>query len=441
MEKAIKTLVVNGIPYAFFRDNLSLFELDKTDYEKYCKGALCEDDIVAMYQEANAAMDKINIAALQQDLTSVCLILTRRCTLRCKYCYSVDPHGDSSHDMSFSTARKAIDFLVENNPQSKGYGIILFGGEPLMRFDLIKQIIDYCEAEITIKRNKFVGYTMTTNGTIINDEIIEYFKKYNIGVQISLDGLKENHDKNRVFSTGVGSYDTIQNNIGKLMDNECSFMIHGTFDPYIDFFNTIKKLEDQKIPFGYGYTIDTIDNPQKITNYGFAELDDFRKSFDKLVNYYLEKSRNDEPIYCNNLISCITRIKNRMGKAYSCSAGRTAISIMPDGTILPCQNFQKVKPMFQGNILTGGILQNKIHSKNVDTLTECESCWMKYLCGGGCYYERYMQNVSMDFPPQAKCEILKLQMEFFLKLYICLETEGLMSNFEKNIKNDHIRNI
>jgi uncharacterized protein len=152
---------------------------------------------------------------------------------------------------------------------------------------------------------------------------------------------------------------------------------------------------------------------------------------------YYDKIRNNEKIYCQNVINGLLKIKNRVGKIVGCTAGDTMISVMPDGEILSCQNFQKVTECYEGNI--GDFKQEdiKMRAHSIDESDICSECWMKYLCGGGCFYEKYLETDSVITPLASKCEVLKIQTEYFLKLYARIEEDNLIEQFAKNIGNDY----
>jgi uncharacterized protein len=440
-EEKYKIFEIDSNKYVFFRDFVSIYKLEDDILIDFFenKGNLSEEDnqdIINMFDEANGKLEPLTFAEVPKKLDALCLITTRDCNLRCKYCYAFDSGKKGGLDMSFKIAKEAIDYLCQINPDSAGYSIVFFGGEPLMNKKLMDEVIDYCYKEIKEKRNKLLGFAMTTNGIVMNDNIAQYLKDNNFSLQVSMDGLKENHDKNRIFPNGKGSYDTIMENIKHLKRINVPFVIHSTFDPLINLFETLKELESLENPFGYGLMVDVEGASKDTTNYGKYDILALRNDYEKIIEFYLSKYLNNETIYCQNIQTCLLQIKNRMTKEIGCTSGISMISIMPDGTIIPCQNLQKLENFYEGKITDPVIEKNKNYVNNVNDNETCKKCWMKYLCGGGCYYEKYMTNGNTIDPPLSKCEVFKIQAEYFLKLYVQLEELGIMSKLEENIDNN-----
>ena len=445
-EENYKIFEINSDKYIFFRDYLSIYKLEDdilVDYFENRKDFSQKDkkEINNLFKEANKKLDTFSFAKVPQYLTSLCLILTRNCNLRCKYCYAFDEKKENELDMSFEIAKKAIDYLLETDLDTMGYSIVFFGGEPLMNKKIMDEVIDYCYTEIKEKRGKFVGFAMTTNGIIMNDDIAKYLKQHNFSLQVSIDGLKENHDKNRILPNGKGSYDIIIKNIDYLKKANVSFMTHSTFDTHINLYDTLIELERLKNPFSYGFTLDTLDKSKDITSYTKIELSKLRNDYEKIIEFYLNKYINNEIVYCQNIGNYLMKIKNRIGKEIGCTSGKAMISVLPNGTIIPCQNFQKMEEFYQGNITDNVIYQNTVYANHVDENETCKKCWMKYFCGGGCFYEKYINNGNTFDPPLAKCEVYKIQAEYFLKLYVKLEELGIISRLEEKSSSNSQLNI
>jgi len=422
--------------YVFFRDNLNVYRLEAGLMSDYFinRDKLSKKDILKIekqFDKANKETEAFTIADAPEELHSICLVVTRDCNLRCRYCYAYED-AFNNQKMSFNMAKKAIDFLLNNSPDVENYGVVFFGGEPLLEFDLMKRVVAYCKKEIIEKKGKGVGYALTTNGTLLNDEIAAFFKKEQFNVQISMDGVKSEHDKNRVFPDGKGSYECTLKSLHFLKKHQVPFMIHSTFTPNIDFFEAVSELESLKISYGYGLSIDVKDASKEITSFEKIDIEHLRNGYQKIVDLYYDKLKNDEKVYCQNIMNTLVKVKDRVGKEYGCTAGDTMISVLPDGEILSCQNFQKMNEYYEGNIENFNLDHVKIKAHHVDDSETCNECWIKYLCGGGCFYEKCLENKSVFKPSKSKCEVLKIQTEYFLKLYVRLEEENLIDKLEES---------
>jgi uncharacterized protein len=368
----------------------------------------------------------------ERKINSIALILTENCNLRCNYCYAYKGENSKCLDMDISTAKSAIDLLFKNNPNSEGYGIIFFGGEPLLNYNLMKEVVLYAK-ELFSKNNKQVGFTMTTNGTILSSEIIKLLKEHNFSIQVSFDGPKEIHNKNRYYANGKGSFEKVLQNIKTIKENDIIFSLRTTIPANSNFYEIIKFMEELQISFGFGFTVNTKFKSKSITDYVNKNFKEFDSLYEKLMNYYFEKFSSGAPIYCSNIKTCLDRIENQLAKKISCTAGRAMMTVDPSGDIFTCQNIPNYKEARIGTIKSNinKFINNKFIAPNVERISECNKCWIKYLCAGGCYYEKYVDNKDVFKPSWGKCEILKIQWEHHLRLYQKLKKNHINSFNDK----------
>jgi len=414
--------------YIFFGDHLTIYKIEDKEIEDHLNGINNIEEIDEFFRNANNETGKINIAKGANDpLNAIILVTSNDCNLRCKYCYAVDFKMDKHNYMDFNIAKNSVDYLLKQSPDLESYGIVFFGGEPLINFKLIQKVVNYSITEIVNKRGKGVGFSMTTNGTILTDKIISFLKQYNFSITISIDGAKEDHDKNRVYKNGDGSYEQIIKNIDKLKKADINFELRATISSDANLFDTIKFLENKKISFGFGLTMNTKNRDKNITEFEQDSITKLRKEYTAIVDYYYEKINNNEKIYCQNIMSSLTSIETRQGKVVNCTASRNTISIDANGEVLPCQNFQNYPEIHKQSILSvNSTIKPVFIAPNVEDLIDCNTCFAKYFCAGGCFFEKYNNNSDINIPPSSKCVVTKIQWEYMFKLYVKLQNSDLL---------------
>ncbi|NCA75979.1 MAG: 4Fe-4S cluster-binding domain-containing protein [Alphaproteobacteria bacterium] len=362
------------------------------------------------------------------SISSIVLNLTNQCTLACTYCSAYD--FTENEDISFPVIKNAIDFLVQNNPQSSQYGVVFFGGEPLLKAGLIENTIRYIGEKYPQK--KFF-YSTTTNGTVLNARTVSLLKKNNFLVNVSLDGNKASHDKNRKYHNGNGSFDDILKNLKTLKINNVGFEFKVTFDSenrnLIDSFIFLENLEK---PFSYSFTINSKYKSSSLTNYNKDKVESINRQFDKIYDYYYEKIVNNKKIYCVNIINSLSKIHNRIGKNYICTSGKNTITVNRDGSVFSCQNLVNYPETSIGSVMSdfSPINHAKFQALDVDFLNECMKCWLRYLCSGGCYAEKYIENKSIKKTIPLKCKMIENYWLHIIRFYLKITSR-------KDINIDH----
>ena len=414
----------------FFRDFLSIYKIEDIVVQDVLIGSNTKDykNVLGKFSDANREVGKPLFANIPEKYDSLTLIITRNCNLNCKYCFAVNSK-EKTKDMTVDTAKKSIDALLSTSPNLQGYVIYFFGGEPLINFNLLSEIVEYARNEIITKRGKKVWFSITTNGVVLNDKIVKFLIKNNFSILISIDGTKQAHDKNRVFRNGKGSFDIVMKNAMELKANNKPFSFRATIDPYTDIFETVSGLESFKIPFSFELTFDTKLKDTNITSYKYTDLNNIKENYQKIIDYYYNKILNKEEIYCIDIKLALNKIINRWAKNISCTSGRSALSVMPDGSLLSCLCSQNFKELYFNNIQNIDFLPpSNLKALRVDDLNECKECWLKYLCGGGCYYEKYVESGDITIPSYHHCNILNIVWESMISLYLRLQATDKLIN-------------
>lgn len=359
----------------------------------------------------------------KQYITSLALHVCQGCNLRCKYCYEgKGTYSGNQEYMSEGIAQKAIDFLLKASGPIQRCRVIFFGGEPLLNFNLIKYIIEYCKKEFT-KYKKKVTFTITTNGTLLTDKIIQYLNENKVSVMLSLDGPKDVHDKMRVFANGKGSYEAILPKAIKLLKSRGGKLpVRATVTSYnprlSKIFSSLKG-----IGFNSVYLAPVSGGCEKDYAITEANLFGLKREYKKMAEYVLGKILNREDAGFSLFAEIMHSIFTGGKRVYSCGSGRSYLSVDPKGDLYLCQRFVGMKDYKMGNI-TDGLDENarrKVLNNYVNNREDCKNCWARYFCGGGCYHDAVMANGNINKPDIEKCklsrEIVKLAFYIYRKVY------------------------
>lgn len=436
--------------YVFFAEKLLLYKLNNPIVKAYiqaheskCKSNnsyLTDSQLLQVGDFINVKLEnspKPNFASTKNKINSLILNVSgAKCNLNCTYCFAFAEKNYSMPLMNKTTAKKAIDFLVSINPNEEYYGIVFFGGEPFINHKLIVEIASYCEDKISKKLGKEFSLSATTNGTILNESLLNVFKKYGSVIFISLDGPEHIHNKNRPYHNSNGSFNAVMSNIELLKKHNINHSFRPTItsdcENLIEIVDFFEKLETE---FTFEFAVKPNFKNSESTTYDDKKIKNIEAQYSELIEYYFEKVRKKEYIYCNNIVSSLRRIHFRQAKNYPCSAGRTILTVNSDNTIYSCQNLSNI---FDANVgtLNSGINKSnlkKIISPYVNTLESCKDCWVKYLCSGSCFAEKYTENKNIYTPLEYRCKLKKIRWNKFLILY--QKIKNLNPVYVENIRN------
>ena len=353
-------------------------------------------------------------------IKALCLHVAHTCNLNCAYCFASQGkyHGDRAI-MSLETAKRALDFLVENSAGRTNLEVDFFGGEPLMNFDMIKQLVAYAR-EIEKPAGKNFRFTLTTNGVLVDDDVIDFANREMSNVVLSLDGRKEVHDRYRVDFAGNGSWEKIVPKFQHFVEGRGNknYYMRGTFthaNP--DFLNDIKEM------LRLGFTELSMepvvcgeDDPSALTQ---EDLPIVLKQYEELAELMLKKHREGKPFtfyhYMLDLKSgpCIYK------RISGCGSGTEYMAVTPWGDLYPCHQFVGEEKFKLGDIwngVTNTAMQDEFAACNVYTRPECEECWAKLYCSGGCAANAYHATGSVNGIYSYGCELFRKRMECAIML-------------------------
>ncbi|MGG7164357.1 thioether cross-link-forming SCIFF peptide maturase [Clostridium ihumii] len=352
---------------------------------------------------------------------ALCLNIIHDCNLRCKYCFADEGeyHGCRKR-MSAEVGKKAIDFVIKSSGPRKNIEVDLFGGEPLMAMDTIKEIVDYAKVEEK-KHNKNIRFTMTTNATLLNEENMKYLDENMGNLVLSIDGRKEVNDKVRVRIDGSGCYDSILPKIKKMVDvrdKSKLYYARGTFTrENTDFFEDVKHMAD----LGFDeISIEPVVLPDEHElSLRKEDLPVIFEQYDKLYEEMIRRHKegNEFRFYHFNIDlqggPCVYK------RISGCGAGHEYIAVTPDGDIYPCHQFVGNEEYLLGNIYDGiknNDMVQEFKEAHIYNKPTCKKCWARFYCSGGCQANNFNFNGDMHIPYEIGCEMQKKRIECAIAL-------------------------
>lgn len=348
------------------------------------------------------------------EVKALCLHVCHDCNFRCRYCFADEGAYHSVREsMSLETAKKAIDFLIENSGKRKVLEADFFGGEPLMNFDVVKETVAYARKRGEECGKKFL-FTTTTNGLLLNDEIIEFFNEEMENVVLSLDGRKEVHDAIRKSVNGKGTFDIIMPKIKKFISlrGDKSYYVRGTFTAKnLDFSKDVLFIADQGV--------DSISMEPVVTELPDLQIKEghlpkIKAEYEKLCDEYLKRYAEGKGFNFFHFNIDLEGGPCLSKRVSACGAGNEYFSVTPNGDIYPCHQFAGDKNFKMGSVYTGierKDIREKFKKSCLFTRSKCQDCFAKFICSGGCSANNYHFNGDINEPYEITCEMMKKRIE------------------------------
>ena len=427
-------------------DMIALFESNTKDqilthlgakYPKFDQNDLseCYDDIQSL-KDAGKLFVKDTFEPMADKLKqktagvvkALCLHIAHTCNLNCSYCFASQGkyHGDRAV-MSFEVGKQALDFLVANSGHRKNLEVDFFGGEPLMNFQVVKDLVAYARS-IEKEHNKNFRFTLTTNGVLIDDDVIEFANREMSNVVLSLDGRKEVHDRYRVDYAGHGSWERIVPKFQKLVEarNGKNYYMRGTFthaNP--DFVNDIQQMLD------LGFTelsmepvVCAPDDPSALTK---EDLEIVKSEYEKLADLMLRRDEEGKPFTFYHYMIDLKGGPCIYKRISGCGSGTEYMAVTPWGDLYPCHQFVGDEKFLLGNIWDGvsnTAIRDDFLSCNVYARPECADCWAKLYCSGGCAANAYHATGSIKGIYESGCELFRKRMECAIMVAVARALKG-----------------
>lgn len=355
-------------------------------------------------------------------IKALCLHVAHTCNLNCSYCFASQGkyHGDRAL-MSLDVGKRALDFLIENSGPRRNLEVDFFGGEPLMNWDVVKQLVGYAR-----KREKEAGknfrFTLTTNGMLIDDDVIDFSNREMSNVVLSLDGRKEIHDRLRVDYAGNGSYDRIVPKFQEFVKRrgDGDYYMRGTFthaNP--DFLNDIKVMLD--LGFDKLSMEPVVCAPGDEAALTEQDLPVVFEQYEKLAELMLEREKAGKPFTFYHYMIDLTDGPCIYKRISGCGSGTEYMAVTPWGDLYPCHQFVGEEKYKLGDIwngVTAKDVQDEFACCNVYTRPDCADCWAKLYCSGGCAANAYHSTGSVNGVYKYGCELFKKRMECAIMIQV-----------------------
>jgi len=396
---------------------------------------LCWDDIQSL-KDAGKLWSEDTFADLAGTfkersgnvIKALCLHVAHTCNLNCAYCFASQGkyHGERAI-MSYEVGKRALDFLIENSGSRRNLEVDFFGGEPLMNWDVVKQLVAYARSREK-ECNKNFRFTLTTNGMLIDDDVIDFCNKEMSNVVLSLDGRKEINDLTRVDYKGIGSYDRIVPKFQRLVAARGgkNYYMRGTFthaNP--DFTNDVFHMADLGFrELSMEPVVAKPDDPAALTP---EDLEIVKEHYEILAKDMLRREKEGKPITFYHYMIDLTEGPCIYKRISGCGSGTEYMAVTPWGDLYPCHQFVGEERFKLGNIFTGvdnEALREEFRSCNAYAREDCKDCWAKLYCSGGCAANAYHATGSIRGVYKAGCELFKKRMECAIMMKVA-EDAGL----------------
>ena len=346
---------------------------------------------------------------------ALCLHVAHDCNLACKYCFAGEGeyHGERGM-MSLEVAKDAIDFIIENSKHRKNIEIDFFGGEPLMNFEVVKGTVEYAKLREK-EADKHFRFTMTTNGVLLDDEIIDYLNENMYNVVLSLDGRPEVNDHMRPTPNGKGSYEIILPKFKKLVEKRKGkqYYLRGTFTHHnLDFAEDVKHIVEEGFK---EVSVEPVVAPSHMP-YALQETDieGLCKEYEMLAKYLLSETKQGKHFNFFHFMIDLEGGPCVHKRLAGCGSGTEYLAVTPNGDLYPCHQFVGMSEFKMGDV-KGGVTNLELRSKfekcNVYSKDECRDCWAKLHCSGGCAANSYNFHGDIHSVYAIGCALQKKRIE------------------------------
>lgn len=405
------------------KENTEIFKF----FTQLCKGIKLLDD--ESYNELESEVIQnfpsfVSKSEVGEDddtysLQNVILPISGKCNLRCSYCFAQNKGDFGFGDITPENCKEIVDYIMSHSMEEMTTTINFFGGEPMLRMDTVDAVVNYVSERYP---SRSVNYGITTNGTLFTDKNIDYFKHHDIGILFSFDGTEE-FASHRVFANGKKSNDLVLRNMQKLKDAGVNIQLRATVSSDCECLWKIHDyFENLGIPFAavLAYKSRNIDD----TCVYDSCLKSFKKQYDDLLNYYINRHEKGLPIMCMSIADQITAINKQEIRYVPCSSGKMMFAIVDNGDIFSCEHLAYDKKYAIGNVHEGMDVEKMMSYRPlpVNKLEKCNNCWAKHLCIGGCYSEKLLIGREKEALSDDECELKKMQWNFMMSLFIYLRT-------------------
>ena len=422
--------VVDEVAY----DIIALYETTSAEQivaqmvEKYKEQKLTAEEVRACLRDVEALAasgqlfskdiygDKAGVLKNRSNvIKALCLHVAHTCNLNCNYCFAAQGKYQGERAlMSFEVGKQALDFLIAHSGTRTNLEVDFFGGEPLMNWDVVKELVAYARTQEPIHNKKF-RFTLTTNGVLVDDDVIEFANKEMHNVVLSLDGRKEVHDRLRKNYEGKGSYDTIVPKFQKFVESRGGkdYYMRGTFTH-----NNVDFTEDLFHMADLGFTELSMEpvvcaptDPYALTEEDLPKLFD---QYELLAKEMLKRKKEGRGFTFYHYMIDLSHGPCIYKRISGCGSGTEYLAVTPWGDLYPCHQFVGDEAYLMGNVwdgVTNTTMQEKFRGCNAYSRPECNDCWAKLYCSGGCAANAYHATGDITGIYEYGCKLFRKRME------------------------------
>ncbi|MCL4424358.1 MAG: thioether cross-link-forming SCIFF peptide maturase [Firmicutes bacterium] len=392
------------------------------------------DDLVAQRQLFSEDLYRFGYTAPISELKSMCFNVSHDCNLRCRYCFAEGgPFGGQRGLMSLDVGKRGIDYLLEHSGGRPHVEVDFFGGEPLLNLAVVKGIMEYAK-EKGREAGKTFQFTLTTNATLLTDEVIDFLNRENVNLVLSLDGRREVNDAMRYDVRGKGVYDQIVPRIQKVVQSRrhhpAYYYIRGTYTgKNLDFTRDVLHLAD----LGFDQlSVEPVIAAEGDYALRDEDIETIEKEYERLAEAYLARRKKGESFsfFHFNLElqegPCLPR------RLSGCGAGHDYLALTPEGDFYPCHQFVGREKYLMGNVFEGITrpdLRETFREAHVYNKVSCPSCWARFYCSGGCHANADLFHGDIMKPHELECRLQRKRLECAIYIKVRLaqdEAEGMV---------------
>lgn len=373
--------------------------------ELYHQGLLFSED----------GYERFSDMMVNSPVKAMCLNVAHDCNLRCEYCFAAKgDFGCGRKLMPLEVGKKAIDFLIEHSAGRRNLEMDFFGGEPLMNWDVVKELVLYAREQEKLHDKNF-RFTITTNGLLLTDDKIDFINKEMSNCVLSLDGRKEVNDRLRVRVDGTGCYDQIVPKYQKLVAQrgDKDYYARGTFTRYnLDFTKDVLHMAD----LGFDQvSVEPVVSDEKL-DYSIKEQDLPRvfQEYETLADSILQRRKEGKGFNFFHFMIDLNQGPCAIKRLRGCGCGNEYVAVTPEGDIYPCHQFVGDEQWKMGSVLDGSFnlpMKERFAKANVYSKTDCKNCWAKFYCSGGCNANNWQYEGDILHSHGISCELEKKRLE------------------------------
>lgn len=383
------------------------------------EGVLFTEDVYEKYIDSFKNRETV--------VKALCLHIAHDCNLACKYCFAGEGEYHGHRElMSLDVGKKALDFLVQNSGNRVNLEVDFFGGEPLMNWQVVKDLVAYGRSLEEPNHKKF-RFTLTTNGVLLDDEVLEFANKEMANVVLSIDGRKEIHDLMRPHRGGQGSYDEVLPKYKKVAQsrNQMDYYVRGTFTRNnLDFAEDVKHLADEG--FEQISVEPVVARPEETYALRREDVPAILKEYDELALEYIRRKKEGKGFQFFHFMINLEGGPCVAKRLSGCGSGTEYLAVTPWGDFYPCHQFVGQEEFLMGNVDEGIVrtdIRDKFKACNVYAKDQCRDCFAKFYCSGGCAANAYNNSGDINGAYELGCELQRKRVECAIMIKAALADE------------------